>query len=388
MFPVSAEFLRAVRHPQRVVTAVEWRRGLDDAWKSLEWSDGTVINSRISNTRWQCNLTLPPGSIEVTPNGFSSYGTQLRIFRGIRIPRIGVQSVPWGVYRIDTANDQKDKGIQVAGFSREIQLIDGRFPAPRRIGGDTAVTVVEQLVSEVCPDVSFSWRVDGSDNTVASFIEEKDRWGTLDGGIQGTAIATWLNGEMYFDGRGVFVVRNKPSIDNPVDWAMQTNDLNELGVMISPAKTFSRDGVYNLVVGMMMPSDGTKPIGPAYAWDTNPGSPTYAGPDPIGDPQGAAEVAPFGVIPVFYTTPLAATLGQLQKIVSGLLQDTLGLATNLAFSVSSNPALEAGDVVQVGDDRYIIDQWTSRLAGATMDCITRVNKTTTGDIQIAGPTDG
>lgn len=382
---LSAEFLAAVRYFQRQVTVVEWRNGTSGDWSPLRVRGGSVQHSRRSNTRWTLDTTLPYGSVPIDPySGLSSYGSYLRVFKGINLPRIGPIMVPWGVYRVDNLKDNHLSGYDLVAYSREIQLVDGRFPAPRRIGGATAISVVQQLVGEVCPDVAFSWRVDGA-RLVTSFIEERDRWGVLDGGVSGTAIATWLNAEMYFDGRDVFTIARVPSLTDPVAWEMQPDLADAAGVVISPSTEYDRSSVYNIVSGIVETSDGTPPIGPVFVWDGNPGSPTYAGPDPINDPAGAAAVSKFGPKPLFYNTPLAASWGELQTIVSSLLQDAIGLSKNISFDLSSNPALEAGDVVRYGDDKYIVDSWSAPLFGATMSVEARTGKQTLSDITVAGP---
>jgi hypothetical protein len=52
----------------------------------------------------------------------------------------------------------------------------------------------------------------------------------------------------------------------------------------------------------------------------------------------------------------------------------------------ANPALEPGDVVEVEDQRYLVDSWTADLKGHSMSCQTRFSKEDLGDIDIQAPT--
>jgi hypothetical protein len=99
--------------------------------------------------------------------------------------------------------------------------------------------------------------------------------------------------------------------------------------------------------------DGSPAIGPVFAWDDDPNSITYAGPDPIGDP-GAPQ-----------------RLG-----LTGVRLRVLGVQSSLSLATVCNPALEPGDVVAVEVDpavweRHIIDSLSYTLGSASMSCKTR-----------------
>jgi hypothetical protein len=118
--------------------------------------------------------------------------------------------------------------------------------------------------------------------------------------------------------------------------------------------------------------------GPAFAWDDDPNSLTYAGPDPIGDPGAPQRLGLTGVrLRVQrYSSSLITDDGQAQRIARAKLADSLGVQSSLSLTSVCNPALEPGDVVAVEVDvdvweRHIIDSLGYTLGAASMSCKTR-----------------
>ncbi|WP_208630705.1 hypothetical protein, partial [Amycolatopsis kentuckyensis] len=121
-------------------------------------------------------------------------------------------------------------------------------------------------------------------------------------------------------------------------------------------------------------------VGPAFSWDDDPGSLTYAAPDPVGDPLAPQRLGLPGVRVRTgrYTSPLIASMGQATDVARARLADSLGVQSSLSFTSVCNPAMEPGDVVEVEVEdgvweRHLIDSCPYTLGGITQTCQTRTS---------------
>lgn len=374
MYPVSEAYLRTLTTPHRLAVDVAYSNDRGMTWIPMQVVSGSVTADRTSQVRWACTLTLTPD----TPtglDGISPYGTRLRVRRGVQPLRGSPEWVPLGIHRVNTVTTATDGTVSVDGASMEQQVSDTRLLTPQTLGGgsgDSAVTMVEQLIREAVPDASFEWRVNG-DGTVAQVHQDTDRWGLIDGDADSVSIARSLGAEVYCNGSGTWVIAPTPTLyDDPV-WSVGR------GLALVDEQTdLSRDGVYNVVVATGESTDTSSvPVGPGLAWDNDPMSPTYAGPDPVHHPELAG---PFGVIARFYSSSLLTSLSGCQVAAQSLIADALGLAKTVGFETLINPALEPGDVVLVERDdgsyeNHLIDSFTIDLTAASMACATRATTT-------------
>jgi hypothetical protein len=348
-------------------------------WTPLPWLGGKVKCDRNSNTRWSADLVLPP-SVNTAPGAINTFGTRIRIQRGFDLPRVGPELVPWGVYRVDDMSILRKGSVSLSLVGLEQQIIDDRFLTTRKIGGPTvsAATAIRQLVLESVPDATFQFSAKSSNDVLSAIIEQKDRWGVIDAGVNGKSIATTIGAEAYFDGRGVFVVQDIPTVYNHANM-----DLSKYGVIMNVKEGASRDGIYNIVRVSSEKSDGTTKLGPVFAWDRVPTSPTYAGVNPVASIPSYEE-APFGRKVRYYSSPFFTSVAQMEAVAVNLVAESLGQKRTLSFDTFSNPALLAGDVVDIGDgEKYLIDAWSADLRGGVMNCDTRASRADVGDIAIS-----
>jgi hypothetical protein len=289
--------------------------------------------------------------------------------------------------------------VSIEASSFEKQIEDARFPKPRRVGGipkkgslgpdqdqgsfETSVVagltyreVIETLVTEAVPDAYFEFRTDAVNQKVRSFIQEKDRWELLDGGNKDTSIAAALGIEMFFDGRGAFVVQDLPAVTDDVVWNM---DDSEYPVITDISKDQNRDSLYNLVVASGQSTTGDPPVGPGYAWDNSPTSRTYAGPDPVNNPQLAGD---FGVVPMFMVSIFFTHQNQCSAAAAAQIRRSLGIKKTMSASTISNYALEPGDVVQSSGERHLISSWRASLKSGTMDFDTLATREDLSDVDV------
>lgn len=381
MYRVSPRLLRSLKFA-RLVTRVEWSyRG--SPWTPVPIDSGSVTCDRNATARWQADLVIPsPYRVDIR-EGINPYGCLFRIYRGIRPTRGSEELVPWGVYRVEEASEDKlSGGLSLTLFSREKQIEDARFLKPRQYKNIPMIEIVRSLVTEAVPGVSIAWddRLRNYQNLFQSFIEDKDRWGVLEGGVNGRSLAGSMGAEMFFDGNGTFRVHQTPRLTDRVVWEVDEERFNFL---LSATGTFTRDGVYNVIATRSVNSDGAAPVPSQFAWDNEPSSPTYAGPDPVNRPDLSTEtVAPFGIKPRYYSSPFFRTEWQAKNAAEAIKAESLGLQESFSFSCFVNPALEAGDVIRAMNRRYIVDSWKADLLSHKMDGTTRSTKNAVEDFEV------
>lgn len=392
MYPVTDAFLQAIVGPHRPVATVEYSNDRGLTWDPLAIVGGSVTADRTAQVRWQADVQLTKETY-LGLGGVTPYGTRVRIHRGIQPLRGRRMLVPLGVYRVNDTGRNTEGEISISLTSMEQQVAETRFLTPRTIAGgagDSAREVLEGLVTEAVPGVSFDWRVDGTAR-IPRIHQDTDRWALIDGSNDDASIAKTLGAEVYCDGSGIFVIAPTPTLYDVPVWTVRRGEALVKGDM-----GLSREGVYNVVVANGESTDSDKaPVGPGIAWDDDPTSATYAGPDPVNRPDLAGQ---FGVIARFYSSPLLTSIGACQVAAGSLLADALGLHKTVSFESVTNPAIEPGDVLRVELDSgflesHLIDSVQYDLAGATMSCSTRATTTrllglgnveaneTTGDIQ-------
>jgi hypothetical protein len=115
-------------------------------------------------------------------------------------------------------------------------------------------------------------------------------------------------------------------------------------VLIELDRTSSRVGSANVCVVSSSATAATDKFTTQVVFDSNPASPTYAGPDPLNHPELAG---PFGVVVDYFDTPLP--LGDAGAVVAGRtrLSRLSGLASQASMGSLPNPALDAFQVLGV-----------------------------------------
>lgn len=231
------------------------------------------------------------------------------------------------------------ESVSVTVADRSSKVAEARFDQPTQtIAGATTVAEIIRLITGVLDVVV----VDQTGNTkVAPQIEmQRERWSE---GVE--KLADSIGAEVWCDPLGNFVVRNEPTVNDPVVWTFRADDSS---VLISEQDEYTRDQVYNRVVASGQRTDGTPPVF-AVVSDTNPASPTYIN-------------GPFGTKTRFYSSPLLTTVAQCTSAATSLLARVAGRHLNVTVSNVTNPALEAGDVIRIvfddRDERHVIDSVT------------------------------
>lgn len=333
MRPVSGEFTRTLRGSHvmiaraRVVTT--YQTGTNPAGTEVPILAGDVVHDATANVRATLDLTTDGTQIwpRKASDALAPYGNEIFVERGIEYCTGKREWVSQGYFRINTVEQETapDGPIQVTGSDRMAGIVDAKMTAPRQFAtGTTLGMIMTNLITEVYPSATIEWDDSSNLSTIGrSLVVEEDRFAFLRDLVQAAGKI------FYWDHRGILVVKTAPDPSNPV-FAV---DQGRGGVLVTMARSLSRDGVYNAVVASGDAGD-TRPPARAVAFDGNSQSPTYF--------HGR-----FGKVPRYYSSPFLTTNAQALSAATAILRQSLGLPYNVNFSAVPNPALEPFDPVSV-----------------------------------------
>lgn len=340
----------AVLHlPIKVEPLVDWSRGRGTPWNPLDVVSGGHSSDATQTTRWTTSGVFVGGEYPIGSTGIHAKGCRMRVRQKVTAAGFGSLIVPAGVYSI-TSVVEAWNNLSLTGDSFETDCIDSTFPTARSFPStsqQTLRTQAEGLILEAVPDATFIW-----DDTLQADLPmptmqvDSDRWGTVDGNQASTSILRSIGGIAFCNSFGAFQFAPVPSLGaNPI------GSITRGETMILPQSTSDRQGVYNLIVVTGTPAAGGATIGPCFAWDSDPTSDTYAGPDPLNHPELAGN---FGVKPYRYDSPLITDTGQGTNVAQALLRTGLGAHEVITADAAYNPFYEAGDTVAIQNNSGIL----------------------------------
>lgn len=333
MLPVSDAFLATIRssHTARITATLldpPGQTGVTPTGTDLSVLAGSVTLDGDADIRATLDLTVDapwPDTLDAV--NLTPYGAEVFITRGVELGNGSVQRAPLGYYRLtDVDQDDAPTGpITITGLDRMFGIADARFESLVQFtAASTYGAVVEAVVTDVYPGATIEWDdATDTDPIGRTITGEEDRYAFLLDLVQSTGKI------MFFDYRGILVIKDPPDPGAPV-WEVNAG---RNGVLVSVARSLSRDGVYNAVIATGEALDATPPPSGA-AYDLDPDSATYW-------------LGPFGKVPRFYSSPLLTSDGQCVTAAESLLSQTTGLPYTVDFSALVNPALEPFDPVRV-----------------------------------------
>nr|WP_014696900.1 hypothetical protein [Streptomyces sp. FR1]AFI44003.1 hypothetical protein pFP4.4c [Streptomyces sp. FR1] len=377
MQTISAASLAALGQATSRPVRAEWSNDGGQTWTPAKFGSGSVTPDRTAEVRYAASVELldaPRGA-----SGINTVATEIRLFQGLGVPRRGVEWIPAGRYTVDRLRRTR-LGVSLDLLGREDIVRSAALPTARTVGPDSARACAQTLIAEALPTAPVAWR-DGvkAATMLPAFVVDEDRWAALSGGTDtagaSTGIASSLGAELYADAVGTMVFAPVPTLADPVVWRIPRNL-----VTAQPSQEETAEGLVNLWVVSGDSGSGTAPVGPAFAWDDDPASLTYAGPDPVRDPLAPQRLGLAGVRVRTgrYSSALIASLAQADDVAQARLADSLGIQSSLSFTSVCNPALEPGDVVEVEVEadvweRHLIDSCPFTLGGITQTCQTRTS---------------
>lgn len=263
-------------------------------------------------------------------------GTALKVTGHITLSSQQVVNVPMGTFIIDQVTLGEGGGkISITAPDRWVLLQRAKFIGP--VSSSVGIPVVDQMVQLIQGGLGGAEPVSvlsSSTATMDPLTWKQDR----DKAIQdlATSIGAWV----YVDRYGVFTIADVPTISTKAGWLL---DASTSGVLISLDRSKSRTSTYNVVV--VDSSSSTDQGWPTqYAWDSDAASPTYAGPDPVRNPELAGQ---FGIAAYPYSDPNISTAGEALTAARAILAHTIGIASSVTVTATPNCAVDAFDPVDV-----------------------------------------
>lgn len=318
------------RSHSRVIRATAF--GPTGTLDGLPISGGSVVVDAGDQVRRTATVSIADPSLwPADPRDLlSTYGSELQLYYGIVIPRVGTEWIPLirGVVSdADRVRPTRD-GITLSLVDRSALVAQDRFDAPTQtVSGATVVAEITRLIQQSLPTAVV---VDHTGSTqIAPVIEiERERWAD---GIEKLADA--IGAEVFCDPMGTFVIRPQPLLTDTVVWDISSG---RAGILVAKRDRQSREPVYNRVIATGERTDGTPPVRAAVS-DIDPDSPTVYG-------------GPFGRKPRFYSSPLLTTTEQCTTAATAILERARGAGAAVTLDAIVNPALDAGDVIRVSDE--------------------------------------
>lgn len=375
MLNVSAGFLDALASSQLVDVRADVRKGTVPLYYGLPITGGTVTVDRSQVTRRRVSLTLAPrlstGAYTDRPTlpealdaPLGHYGQEISVYWSLHYVGGVVETLPLGVFRIDDVSGSLagDDEVTVSGVSREAFVADAKFVLPRTLSGPSAATLIAQLIHEVLPSAEVVVSATRDARVPATTFDE-DRWGAI------ATLADSMAAVVYCDPYGRFLIADAPTVDTPPVWRVAAGPG---GVLVRAAVSSSRADIRNgIVLRGESPASDSPPV-QAVVTDDDPTSPTR-----WGDPAAGR----FGMAPEIISVPTVTTLPQARALAVAKLAQRVGAASTLDVTSVPNPALEAGDAIEVVIDpknpagtvrRHIVDSFPIPLvAGGDFTMATR-----------------
>lgn len=268
-------------------------------------------------------------------DALSPFGNELEVKCGFQYPDGAIETVPMGIFRIDSADPDGLGSVKITGLDRSMVIARARHETPYTITDSPLTTVaIQALISAKYPGLTFI-----SETTLhtvpLSVYEEGDKSGDPWKNAQDLAMNDGL--EIFFDVRGQVIIRRVP---NPVSASAVWNYAPGTDSMLLSSNNVAEAVDARNVAIVVGEPPGAAPVR-ATKEITDPTSPLYP---PV-----------FGRAPIFLTSPLITTTVQAQAAADALLLRHAGKSEQLAFNAAPNPLHDAGDIVRIVDADQALD---------------------------------
>lgn len=361
MLSVTGEFLEALARPHRmIVTARAWYPGQTPI--QVPVLGGQVQVDEDAECTRTLTLEIPHSLRPTDPKGpIGKNGQRIQIERGIEFPDGTQETVPLGTFRINSWSKPRLGKITLDASSVESIIIGDRLTTPTTVSGPSVIAVIRDLITDAWPDAPITVQAT-KDAPCPTTTFEDSRIDAI------RELCRAISVQMITDAFGRFVIRDMPSVGDPV-WSVKSATVTDvvygtgipaayddpiaydapigydgsspiirgidvdLGTLLDATDQESRANVANSVTARGENLEGDAPPVQATVSVTDPDSPFYADPDA------------YGVVRRFYASPLLTTTGQCEQAATTILQKQLSQADQESCEAIVNPALECGDTV-------------------------------------------
>jgi hypothetical protein len=201
--------------------------------------------------------------------------------------------------------------------------------------GTNILSAIKLILARTFPDLEYDAVSTAMVTTAPKvYAPNDDAWEAA------TELAKSMGCEIYFNVNGWVVIAPPTDID-----ALPAPDFTYIEgarcTMVDLQKTYSDEPGFNgVIVTGSAPGDELPPVR-AEAWDLEPSSPTY-------------RLGPYGEVPQFINDTNVKTVAECQAMADSLLKAQIGYSSQLTIAAWVNPAMEAGDVIQVERARMMV----------------------------------
>jgi hypothetical protein len=265
------------------------------------------------------------------------YGTEVRPYRGVKYADGEIEVYPLGVFRLSVSGFTESSAqsgaagvrINLNMFDRSRTVSRDRFTVNYTIAaGTNLLTAIKLILQRTFDDLEYDAVSTHITTTSAKvFAANDDPW------VACQELAKSMGCEIYFNVDGWVVVAPPTDIDSLPAPDFEYVEGNRCTMMDLQKQYSDEPGFNGVIVTGSAPGDELPPVR-AEAWDLEPSSPTY-------------RYSKYGEVPQFINDTNVKTVAEAQKMADSLLRAQIGFSAQLSISAWTNPALEAGDVVQV-----------------------------------------
>ena len=340
---VTARFLEEIRKSHRSYSYVEVTSPKQETFQ-LTVISGDVQIDRTAAVRRRCTVScidplgvLVPATVEsvLTP-----YGTEIRPYRGVQYSDGTVEAVQLGVFRLAKVSISDKIGgspeISLEAYDRSREIARDKFTSPYVIAeGANIIDAIKAILARTFPDLEYDAMSSTLAMTAPSLYDVgDDPWDAV------TDLATSAGCEIFFNALGRCVIAPPVDIDS-----LPSPDFTFIEgqgcTMLDIDRVFTDEPGFNgVVVTGASPGDELPPVR-AVIWDEEPTSATY-------------HLGPYGEVPMFVTDQVVKTVEDATAMAGALLAAQLGFSSQVSLDATVNPALDAGDVVEVVRDRILV----------------------------------
>lgn len=324
--PGTAAFLTALASTHtRTTIATSYLGGVPLGDVTLE--SGIVRVTGSSQVRRRASLVVPESSWTDAP---SPYGVELRVWSVISQGATAFPRVPIFTGRVESrTRDRRSGKISLECWDRFAAINDDAFEAPRPApAGQRISDTIGTLIQETFTDVAVS-----NTATSGAVVPAGLTWGDGDGsrGLAIDKMALSIGAEVLALADGTFLIRDYPTMFGPVAW---TVGIGSAGVIVSDRLQQARSGVANRWV---ITGNQTAAAASVRSVVTITSGPLAYG-------------GPYGRVVRTYTDPMITTVDQATVAGNAILARVQGMGRQRDLGTIVNPALEAGDLIQVSTE--------------------------------------
>jgi hypothetical protein len=345
MLVVSDAFKSFLSKSHTAVIKTQIARGSDILWDG-SIADGSTAQDPDAKLYRAADITINLDKDDMkalipalNTDALAPFGTEIRMWRGIKYPdpTMGTELVPLGKVVIEkTRTIDSGQGLQLKLTGKDLGYKVGKnkFTSIYTIAGGTWYgQALKDIFVRWAPWVTWqsnAWSIvpGGYTSAGAEFDSGSDVWEAA------YKIASDAGYRLYFNEYGNLDLAPIPAsaiLNTPVWNLVEGGGGNLLYV----DKEFTVEDTYNKVVVVGNPSNAA-PV-TATATDNDPSSPTYIN-------------GPFGIVPMFYTSPFIQTVAQAQAVANNMLWRRLGGQENMHIQALVAPMVEPDDIVFVKRD--------------------------------------